>query len=282
MSLTILNYDNSLILVNTIYRVSINVADSSGTLIDPFRLKLNVFDLGGTSKLTDEWPGPPTPTRIVQNTTGKFYVDFGSAVPNDETDSPQEYLFDWEIELVSGGKITHTAQKVKVISVKTASYLPEFRHLLDKSKKLVNTSNDCFLGYTDAQMLYYLEGGLQSINAYQPSLTFTMENFPLTYKQILLDAGLITGAMSQQLFAIDTDIPNYSDQGTSFVITHQAQLASFLNQVTQRLDKLIPMMKLQLIGPGSLHTQMGPNFRLQTLVEASPSGSLFRGIFFRS
>jgi hypothetical protein len=182
---------------------------------------------------------------------------------------------------MSDGSQTHQLQNVNVISVREAQYLPDLRLMIDKSRKATTPNSNCYLGYSDSQLVSYLEGGLQNINAYQPSLTFTMENFPLEYRQILIDSALITGVMSQQLYAIDTDIPNYNDQGTAFVITHQAQLASYLNQVTQRLDRLIPMMKLQLIQPGSLHVQMGPSFRLQMLMDAAPQGSIFRGVFFK-
>lgn len=201
--------------------------------------------------------------------------------PNTLTDYAKEFILDWQTEMSAGGNRTNSLEKVKVISAKTASLLPELRVLIDKSTKFVDTKHQCFLGFTEGNLVGYLEGGLQNINAYQPSLTFTMENFPFEYKQILLDASLITGVMSQELYAIDTDVPSYNDQGTSFVITHQPQLASFFNRLTQRLDKVIPQMKLQLLQPGSLHTQMGPNFRLTQLMQAAPSGSLFRGVFFK-
>jgi hypothetical protein len=152
--------------------------------------------------------------------------------------------------------------------------------MIDKSRKFVAPESECFLGYTDANLLNYLYGGLQTINAYQPSLTLTFENFPFTYKQILIDSSLVVGVMSQQLYAVDTDIPNYSDNGVSFSFQHQPQLASFLNALTQRLDKLIPQMKLQLINSGILHTQLGPNYRMQQLLEAAPNGATFRGIWF--
>lgn len=279
MSIVILD-QNVMVLQNTVARASITVQSSAGVDTDPTELKLDIFDLGGTVKVTDTWPAPAT--RIVRTAVGKFYIDFGNQLVNTETDAPYEWVADWRIQMTVGGSYTHSIQKIKVISIKTASLLPEFRVLIDKSRKYTAPSSECFLGYTDQQLLSYLEGGLTTINAYQPSLTFTFENFPLDYKQVLLDAGLITGAISQQLYAIDTDIPNYNDQGTSFVIAHQPQLASFLNQITNRLDKLIPMMKLQLLAPGSLHMQTGPNFRLTQLVQAAPGGSIFRGIFFKS
>lgn len=278
MALQILS-QNAVTLLNTIERLTISVQDSNGNAVDPFSLTATLMDLGSNPLFTDTWPAPAV--RIKHPNTGQFYVDVGSLNPNTETNSVGEFLLDWQTTLNNGGQMTHTIEKLKIVSARETSYIPELRQMIDKSSKLVSPVSNVFLGYTDSNLYSYLEGGLQSINAYQPSLNFTIDNFPFEYKQILLDAALITGVMSQQLYAVDTDIPNYNDQGTAFVISHQPQLASFLNQVTQRLDKLIPMMKLQLINPGTLHIEAGPNFRLQQLVEAAPSGSIFRGVFFK-
>jgi hypothetical protein len=279
MSLIVLE-PNIIALQGTTERISITITDSAGTPTQPVELKLSIFDLGGTEKVSDIWPAPAI--RLVNVSPGKFYVDIGNQLINTETDAPYRWVFDWRIQMVAGGGYTHSIQNVNIISVRTAHFLPDLRLLIDKSRKLTSANEGCYLGYSDSMLVSFLEGGLQTINAYQPSLTMTLENYPLEYKQILIDSALITGVMSQQLYAIDTDINNYSDQGTAFVITHQAQLAGFLNQVTARLDRLIPQMKLQLISPGAVHTQMGPSFRLQTLISASPQGSLFRGIYFWS
>jgi hypothetical protein len=270
-----------LALQNTVERIDVTIQDANvnpPVIVDPYQLKLQVVDIGGTQLFTDTWPGS---TRVQRISTGKFYIDFGDQSNNNETNVPTEWVFNWKVTLVSGGEQTNMIQKVKVISVRTASLIPDLRQIIDKSRKLVDLSNDCFLGYTDSQLVHYLEGGLNTINAYQPSLVFTMDTFPLQYKQILLDAALITGVMSQELYAIDTDIPSYSDQGTSFVITHQAQLSSFLNALVNRLDKLIPQMKMQLLQSGAMHIQAGPNYRFNTLVQSGPSGATFRGISFR-
>jgi hypothetical protein len=356
----IVNDPNVIILQNSIDRINITIQDStSGVPVnaDPSSLKLQVIDGGGNVLISDQWPSP---SRIVRDSAGKFYIDFGypqatlngshsigattlnviNATPlstavwptapssvsivetqaansesltytalnltagtgiitlnsptlkahasgasvrgvNSETGmAPMDWLFNWQITLDSGGETAYSLQKVRIVSPRAAMFMPDLRQMIDKSHKLVDQSNDNFLGYTDSQIYNYLEGGLNNINAYQPSLALTLENFPTSYKQILIDAALLTGVMSQQLYAVDTDIPNYNDQGTSFVIAHQPQLASFFNQLAQRLDKMIPMMKLSLINPGSVYTQMGPNFRLQTLMEAAPGGSTFRNVFF--
>ncbi len=219
---------------------------------------------------------------VLTQPTQKMHLA-GSSVqgPSRETSGLEDILFDWRIQTSPSGQVVNSLQKMSIVSHRAMSFLPELRLLIDKSQKVVAPESDCFLGYSDSQLMSFLQGGLQNINAYQPSLALSLENYPLEFKQILIDASLITGVMSQQLYAIDTDIPNYNDQGTSFVITHQQQLAGFLNQITARLDRLIPMMKLQLIQPGTLHIQMGPSFRLQTLMSAAPNGAIFRNVFFK-
>lgn len=280
MSLLVLD-KNIICLVGGTARVSIAIEDNDNNLVDPYMLKLRVLDEASNVKFEETWVDG-VPGRIKRASVGKFYADFGNQVPNTETRSPAELMFNWEVQVTSTGQITYSLQKFKIISAKVASLLPEFRLMIDKSRKLIDINNDCFLGYTDGQLLSYLEGGVQTINAYQPTVYMDLESFPLSHRQILLEAGLVVGVTSQQLFAIDTDIPNYSDQGVSFVISHQPQLAGFLNQLTQKLDKLVPMMKLQFVNSGSVHVQLGPNFRLTQLVEASPTGALFRNMFFRS
>lgn len=216
-----------------------------------------------------------TPLQYAHSSGAKVFSN------NIETNSPQELLANWRITMASGDEQLNSMQKIKVISAKFAMFLPDLRLLIDKSRKLTSPQSECFIGYSEANLVQFLQGGLENINAYQPSLNFTIENYPMEYREILIESALISGVISQQLYSIDTDLQSYSDQGTSYVLSHQPQLASFLNQITQRLDKLIPMMKLQLLNPGSMHSRMGPDFRLNTLVSGSPSGSLFRNFYFR-
>jgi hypothetical protein len=281
MSFTVTD-SNLFTLTNTVVRASTLVEDTTlSVMVDPYSLHLDVLNLGGTVVFDADWPVvAPITTRIVQDALGVFHVDVGDQTPNVETNAQSELLLSWSMQLYITSPMEYSLQKIKIITAHAASFIPEFRSLIDKSHKLVDTANDCFLGYTDSQLFTYIEGGLGIINSYQPSVIFSVDNFPLDQKQLLLDAGLIIGATSQQLFAIDSDIPNYNDNGATFTISHQPQLASFLNQITQRLDKLIPMMKLMYLNSGCIHTQMGPNMRLNALLTAAPSGSLFRNLFF--
>ena len=171
---------------------------------------------------------------------------------------------------------------VKIVPTIIFALLNKFRLMIDKTRKLVNSDpNDpCYLGYTDGQLSQYLAGGLQIINSYQPYGTFNFFNFPyFDYDFILLETSLIAGLLSQNLYAVDNDIPQWSDNGSSFLITHGTQLAQYINMLTQRLDKLIPQFKLHFVQSGSIHYQMGANYRLAQLISAAPSGSLFRNLY---
>jgi hypothetical protein len=160
--------------------------------------------------------------------------------------------------------------------------LPQLRLAIDKARKLVNNEDGLFLGYTESQLFRFLMGGMQTINAYQPSIFFDPNTFPYDqFGSILVEAALMWGVISQTLFAVDTDVPSYSDQGQSFVINHQAPLANYLNSLSARLDRNIPLFKLHFINTGTVLTQMGPSFRLNMLLDAAPSGSLFRNVYFK-
>lgn len=232
-------------------------------------------------------------TRIVKptGTTGQYYFEFGaSAAPANtpdqtETNIASDYLFHWGVRGAPGSEKVHQVQTVKVVTAKTLRLVPYFRGIIDKAVKLVNDdpTNPCFLGYTDAQLVQYLEGGLHYWNMYEPyPVWYSLDQFPEIYLQGLFEAALITGVMSQTLFAIDTDVPQYSDQGNTFVIQHQPGLTAFLNQISQRLDKLIPIAKKKFVSSGTLHIEAGPNYRLNTLLNAAPYGSTFRNVFFAS
>ena len=171
---------------------------------------------------------------------------------------------------------------VKVITHRLCALINKFRLMIDKTHKYVdNDPNDpCYVGYSNGQLWQYLTAGLQIINAYQPYVSFNFGTFPYGgYDFILLETSLLAGLMSQSLFSVDTDIPQWNDQGNAFVITHYQQIAQYINWLSQRLNTLIPQFKLHFVNSGSLHMEAGPNYRLAQLINAAPSGALFRNVY---
>lgn len=270
-------------LVNTTEPIDIQVTDGNGIPQDAVVLKLAIMDLGGNVMWIDDISLPGTLLVKPPTTVGYYYYPFGSIVPNTQTNSAQDYIFQWTVATATA-QISTIIQNVKVVPAMIMYQLPYLRLMIDKSRKMVDPANDVFLGYTDANLIQFFESGLQIINGYQPEtvMGFTFTTFPWQdYRHIALESALVAGTMSQQLFAVDTDLPNYSDQGTTFTISHQPQLAAFMNQISARLDKSIPAMKMQFVGTGSIHINAGPSYKLGQLLSAAPSGSTFRNVFFR-
>lgn len=274
-----------LVLQNTTERIDIQVVDAAGTPVDATGLYFELRTLGGTVLYSENWI--TAPSRIVRTSTGKYYFPMGATtVPasgvNPETGRLGDFLCFWQIIGPVDTEQQSIIQVARVASAYAFSLLPTFRLQIDKAAKRVNEDpeNPCYLGYTDSMLIDWLLGGLSTWNLYEPYPTFlTLEGFPIEYRQGLIEAALLVGVQSQELFAVDTDIPNYSAQGSAFVIQHQPALANYVTRMAQRLDKIIPIAKLKLVRSGSLHTEMSPNYRLQTIVNMSPGGALFRNLF---
>jgi hypothetical protein len=268
-------------------RINIRVLDDDGVPTNATSVLLTVLDNDGGVVRTDDFSSPTT--RIVNPSAGVYYFPIGNptiigTVTNEETTTVRDLHFEWVVTPGAGLEPISVVHSVWVVSVKSLSLLPRFRILIDKASLMVSDSFDdpVFLGYTDAQLMEYLRAGMACINSYQPYPAWAhLDDFPDLCYATLFEAALVYGAgMSQQLFAVATDIPNYSDQGNAFVIQHQPALAAFLTQISQRLDKIIPQMKLHYVRSGSLHIEAGPNYRLAHLITAAPGGAVFRGVSF--
>jgi hypothetical protein len=286
-----------LVLKNFKKRIPIEVRldDDDNTLVEATELDLQVQDLGDNVEYTDSFTDPPPAgTRIKNPSTGMYYIVWGdpSAPANtpdqSETDILGKHLFVWSVVGPAGTEEVQRVQTVETISALTMDCIREFRGQIDKTNKDVSVDPEdfCPLGYTDGWLLEYLRGGLHLMNAYQPYPVWSSLHSFLTgkggfFKQTLFDAGMIVGINAQTLFAVDSDIEQWSDQGNAFVINHQPKLAAFNAALSQRLDKIIPQMKLHFVNSGSIKTEMGPNFRLSTLVQMSPNGATFRNLFTR-
>lgn len=280
-----------LILRNTIERVDILVVDVDGNPVDATGLTLRVIDMSDTVILQDDYfngygATPTPPTRIVKpiGTVGQYYFPFGdtSFDAKNTTANLGDHLFQWGIIAGAGVEQVNIIQVAKVVTAQTMSWLPYLRAQIDKAGKASDDdpTNPCLVGYTDSQLMMWLELGLTAINAAQPYPVWQhLHDFPFTsFGQLLIDSAMITGLTSQAVFAIDTDIDAYSDQGNSFSILHYPKLLGMLQFLAAKLDKAVPAMKLHFVNSGSIYLQRGPNYRLASLMQAAPGGALFRNL----
>jgi len=174
---------------------------------------------------------------------------------------------------------------LKSVASKQFAYSAALRNQVDKSRKSISDqiqnmdkptgepSIQFFYGYSDSHLIFYLERGIQIINAFPPYTGFTVDTFPFTqYGSILIDAATIAALESQGIFAIDTDY-NYSFGGNSLVIDHFTKLSSMINNILNRFNMLVVKFKQQYRSKGLVLFQWLPGgVRAARTLNALPSG----------
>lgn len=278
---------------NSIRRVDVELQDSTGALVDidatleptgdsRGALDLEITNVGGQSLYQESfWPPSPsvlTP-RLKKASTGRYYIDLGTVAS--ETTCPQALLFNWHSRQSLLTEDVYRTQVVEVVSPRILSLLPSLRLLIDKTVKPNLPEKYCFIGYTDGMLIMFLKMGLHKINEYEPYPIFeNLEYFPIeTYSNILLRAALFQGITSQTLFSIDTDVPQFSDSGHSFVLQHAQPLAAFLATLRDELDKSVPNFKRKFVNSGTISVEMRMDMAFSMMLASAPYGSLFRNIW---
>jgi hypothetical protein len=275
---------------NSIRRVDIELQDSTGALVDidatlteggepSGALDLEITDVGGRVIYNESvWPPPLgiIEPRVKKSAPGKYYVDFGKAAH--ETDNSQAILFNWHSRQNATSEDVYRTQVVEVVSPRILSLLPHLRLLIDKTVKPNLPEKYCFIGYTDGMLVAFLKLGLHKINEYEPYPLFAkLDYFPIEeYSNILLRAALYQGITSQTLFSIDTDVPQFSDSGHSFVLQHATPLAAFLDRLRDELDKSVPNFKRKFVNSGTISVEMRVDMAFAMMLSSAPYGSLFR------
>jgi len=280
-----------LVRLNSNRVINITVLDGDGDPIDIVEetlasgtpkgeLDVDITDLSGTSIVTDYYypkANPPT-DRIIHDGVGRYSIK----ITSDDISESGTYLANWHVKVNESSEDLYRTQVIQVVSPVVLSLLPTFRLMIDKSLKPNIPEEYCFLGYTDSQLVMYLMQGLSYINGQPPYPVWTyLEQFPiLQYSDILIRSSLYIGMTSQAMFAIDTDVPTYSDQGHSFVLQHFQPLNTMLSQLRAELDKQIPNMKRKFVRSGTASVEMRLGYMWYNLIASSPSGSLYRNFYY--
>lgn len=279
---------------NSIRRVNIELRNIAGNLVDinattpasgdaEGALDLEVTDLGNNALFSESYYPPedsPSATeRIKHPSAGKYYIDWGTE--DDETEVPQRLLFNWHSRENASAEDVYRTQVVDIISPRVFSLLPSLRMMLDKVIKPNLPEKYCFLGYTDGMLVLFLRLGLNMINEAQPYPTWvSLEHFPIElFSNILIKAAIYQGVTSQLLFSIDTDVPQYSDSGHSFVLQHATPLAGYLSHLRQELDAAIPNFKRHFVNSGTMSAEVRMDMAFSMMLASAPYGSLFRNLW---
>lgn len=286
---------------------SIRITDAEGAPSSPASIGLVVIDPGENELLSYPEGSPPLPgsptvaaPRLVSPVTGTYEILWGDTFPYGAVDplAPTaeeleardrrvahetllgDYLFLWTVE---GNMFI---QKLRLVKPRSLGIIPDVRLYLDKAIKPYSQDlsvDPRFVGYDDYMVLEFALGGLELINGFQPTVNWPyLHHYPYqVFGSLLRDAAVYYGLMSQQLFAIDTDTQNWSDNGQSWVLDHYPKLAQVAQSLYATLEKRVPPMKMQFIGRGSSRSTITANYRLNVLVESAPNGALFRNVVTR-
>ena len=280
-----------LVLKGTKRRIDLRVTDTDGELVDPTELSIVITRSGDSIVYEDDFYDPPAVpgvTRIVRVSQGVYYFPLGDQTlfplevggpANMETASAQKLAVTWHVALGTG-ESADPVQVVQVVTTTTLMRVQQLRLRVDKAAKDIDEDPDdpCYLGYTDAMLVDFLSGGLGIINGLQPQVGWlSIDSFPEMHERVLLDAAIIDTLTSQEVFAVDTDTLNFSDQGNSFNLDHQTRLSSILTATWTRFVPTAVAMKKQYLRSGTVRVDFPLNARFQQLVASAPSGAFFRG-----
>jgi len=243
-------------------------------------LELEVTTLEGTV-LYSETFFPPSVSdvasrRITHPDIGKYQIQWGTG--DYETSTSRTLLFNWHIREDLDSEDYYRTQVVEVVSPKVLALLPTFRLLLDKSIKVIDPGNYCTLGYSDSQLVTYLQLGLSYISGRQPYVGWqSLDQFPLDRGlSVLMRSALCEGLLSQLIFAIDTDVPAFSSDGHSFVLTHAPIIKSLRDSLSAELEKTVRDFKFHYVTSGSILIEMRIGWAFYQTIMSSPPGTTFR------
>jgi hypothetical protein len=271
-------------------RVNVELRNESGDLVDidatmaltgepNGEFDVQVTNVGGYPLYTEAFfPDPPPLPRLTHRGTGLYDLTWGEG---SETSCPGTYLFNWHSRQNGSSEDVYRTQVMEIISPRVLSLLPSLRLMLDKVVKSNYPAKGCYLGFTDGMLLIYLRLGLALISEAQPYPSWCrLDDFPLeTFSNILLKAAIYQGVTSQLMFAIDTDVPSFSDSGHSFVLQHAGPLSAYLSHLKQELDAAIPHFKRHFVNSGTLGAEVRMDQAWAAMLSAAPSGSLFKSLW---
>lgn len=257
--------------------VTVYVKDAIGDLTDVVSGTFNLIDIADDSTKVTQVFGPTGTGVITHPSTGVYQYSFNA------TTYLNEYLLTFNCTLA--GESVNYNMFVKSVSSRHFAYAAALRNQIDKSQKSIfddienidrpaNTPAVRFMyGYSDAHLIYYLDRGIQLINAQPPYTWLGIDTFPFQqYGTVLLDAATIAALEAQGIFAIDTDF-DYSLGGNSLVIDHFGKLNTMISTLLTRFDKMLLSFKQQYRSKGLVMFQFMPGgVRSARQLSAMPAG----------
>lgn len=216
---------------------------------------------------------------VKKEADGIFYLDSPTTTPNLTGTAPNKFMFVWQYSTSIGSEGFFAVSYLYVMSNYVYGWMPRFRLQIDKAVKLVDKE---FIGFTNGELYYYLQGGVEEINTFPPVTNFTLDGYPSEYGQLLINSATVVGLISQKLYAVDTDVTAYADQGFSYTLDHFARLNTVMTELLAHIQDQMNRFKMEFSQIGSITVQVVPYYPMSVLLKTAPRGSIFRNLFVSS
>jgi len=223
----------------------------TGYRTDAESITFSIIDNKDDEVGTETYPGS---TYVTKRDAGIFALSFDS-----DTYENSEYLLNVSIDIATGLNFMRN----KVVRIVPGLYFKIgaiLRNQIDKANKLLHYRLQ--FGYTDAQLVTWLDLGVHLINMIPPYTSFNVPSFPFAvYGKMLIDAATIAALESQGLFAIDTDF-DYALGGNSLTLDHFTKISGYLDYMVARFNENLRQFKqmFRIKGGAMVQTQYGYGF----------------------
>jgi len=181
----------------------------------------------------------------VESVTCSIYDAHGNSLASQLSAQYDEGIEKWKISMPSvvsdnvGTKLLRWSadngdkgfQFFVVVDVPVFWLMARLRSVLDKSFK--STSNTW--GYSDSDLFMYLVNAIGIFNTIPPLTGYSIGNLPQFLYDVIVELAQLCALEAQSIYAIDTDLPSYSDQGISISIDHFSRLQQEYGNVAARI-----------------------------------------------
>jgi len=203
------------------YSISLDFRDSSGAVL---------WSVDGVSTNSME-SDPENPNRLITevviNGEYVYYYDTGPL-------NYGEYQAAWNIRESIVSNATKYIQIIRAVPGVFWHYATELRIFIDKMQK----RSGVVQAYTDSDLYSHVMGGLDIINFYAPTTTWTLTDIPLQgsrgVRTALLYASAVKAIQAQQILDVDLD---FNHSGQTVTLTYSHDWSNVLSALQGQLDK---------------------------------------------
>lgn len=148
----------------------------------------------------------------------------------------------WEYQPTDGAPPYYQYEMVQVVPLKFVPYFTQLRQLIDKFQKTFGSRR----AYEDAELIEYLQKGLDLINLYHPFTDWVMGMVPRSLETFWIMASAWYALNAQYLLEGDAAF-DYSGLSVTLSVDRTGYIESELERLKSFLDEKVPPAKIAVL-----------------------------------